>query len=65
MPIVEFGETDTLRGVVETYLQDPDLWPVVLVLNNIASPALVVPGVQLRMPVEQVRAADLASGASL
>lgn len=60
MPEFEFKAGDTLRGLVARHLQDPDLWPVVLALNEISSPAQVVPGVRLRMPVEQVRAADAA-----
>lgn len=65
MPAFEFKAGDTLRDLVARHLQDPDLWPVVLTLNGIASPAQVVPGVQLRMPVEQVRAADAALRAAL
>lgn len=60
MPEFEFRDGDTLRDMVARHLQDPDLWPVVLALNEITSPALVVPGVRLRMPVAQVRAADAA-----
>ncbi|MBE1283828.1 MAG: hypothetical protein GJ676_11005 [Rhodobacteraceae bacterium] len=65
MPSITFEQGNTLRGIVEEYLSDPDLWPVVLSLNEIASPADVVPGVVLRMPVQQVKAADLALNASL
>ena len=65
MPAFEFEAGDTLRDLVARHLQDPDLWPVVLALNGITSPAQVVPGVQLRLPVEQVRAADAALRASL
>lgn len=62
---VEFRATDTLRGVVGEHLGDSDLWPVVLRLNGIASPADLVPGAVLRLPVQQVRAADVALKASL
>ncbi len=62
---VAFAETDTLRGVVERHLRDPDLWPTVLQINGIASPADLVPGIQLRLPVRQVLAADQALLASL
>ncbi|WP_186766414.1 FecR domain-containing protein [Phaeobacter marinintestinus] len=55
---VEFGEDDTIRGIVGQYLRDPDLWPTVLALNNIASPADLVPGIELYLPVRQVFAAD-------
>ena len=46
--VVEFADGDTLRGIVERYLSDPDLWPTVLRLNDIASPADLVPGMQLQ-----------------
>jgi len=58
--VVKFGENDTLRGVVGQYLRDPDLWPNVLKLNGIASPADLVPGTELKLPVKQVLAADTA-----
>lgn len=62
---VRFSEGDTIRGIVGEYLRDPDLWPVVLTLNNISSPAELVPGVELALPVGQVFAADSALLASL
>ena len=63
--LVLFGEDDTLRGLVEQHLGDPDLWPTVLRLNGIDSPADLVPGTQLRLPVQQVKAADMALTRSL
>lgn len=65
MEVVVFGEADTLRDIVGKYLQDPDLWPTILSLNNIASPADLVPGMELHMPVRQVLAADDALRRSL
>ncbi|WP_299164950.1 FecR domain-containing protein [uncultured Tateyamaria sp.] len=65
LEVVVFGERDTLRGVVSEHLNDPDLWPYVLELNAIASPAAVVPGTELQMPVKQVRAADAALAKAL
>ncbi|MBD3662418.1 FecR domain-containing protein [Sulfitobacter aestuariivivens] len=65
LEVVVFQENDTLRGVVETHLKDPDLWPYVLELNAITSPADVVPNTELRLPIKQVRAADAALAASL
>ncbi|WP_299655353.1 FecR domain-containing protein [uncultured Tateyamaria sp.] len=62
---VVFTASDTLRGVVAEHLNDPDLWPYILELNAIRSPASVVPGTALRMPVKQVRAADAALAESL
>jgi hypothetical protein len=63
--IARFGERDTLRGIVAQYLHDADLWPAVLAINNIASPADLRPGIELRLPVHQVRAADSALTSSL
>ncbi|WP_417672766.1 FecR domain-containing protein [Pseudodonghicola sp.] len=62
---VRLDEADTLRGIVEKYLHDPDLWPVVLALNNIASPADLRPGTDLALPVRQVLAVDHALQAAL
>ena len=62
---VVFASGDTLRGIVAEHLNDPDLWPYILELNAISSPAAVVPGTELRMPVKQVRAADAALAESL
>ncbi|TDK50575.1 FecR domain-containing protein [Antarcticimicrobium luteum] len=63
--MVRFSDGDTIRGIVGEYLRDPDLWPVVLALNNIASPADLVPGINLALPVRQVFAADSALLTSL
>ncbi|OWU70597.1 hypothetical protein ATO3_20290 [Marinibacterium profundimaris] len=65
LEVVDLSDQDTLRGIVERYLGDPDLWPTVLKINDIASPADLVPGIQLRLPVRQVKAADEALKASL
>lgn len=65
MEIVTFGPDDTIRGVVEKYLRDPDLWPTILALNGIASPADLRPGAKLQLPVRQVFAADEALLGSL
>lgn len=65
LQVVRYGETDTLRGLVGQHLNDPDLWPVVLRLNDIASPADLVPGAELRLPVRQVLAADSALATAL
>ena len=65
MQVVRFGETDTIRDIVARYLGDPDLWPAVLALNDIASSADLLPGAELRLPVRQVAAADHALVTSL
>lgn len=55
---ITFTSADTIRDFVGLHLGDPDLWPYVLELNQIASPADLRPGDVLAMPVKQVRAAD-------
>ncbi|MBE1296221.1 MAG: hypothetical protein GJ678_08255 [Rhodobacteraceae bacterium] len=62
---VEFRPGDTIRTVVDMHLNDPNLWPTVLALNNIASPVDLRPGMRLLLPVGQVRAADAALRTSL
>jgi hypothetical protein len=58
LQVVRYGETDNIRAIVGQYLGDPDLWPAVLRLNRIASPADLRPGAELHLPVRQVAAAD-------
>ena len=65
LQVVRYGEDDTIREFVNRHLRDPDLWPVVLALNSIASPAGLRPGMELRLPVQQVLAADDALSTSL
>ncbi|WP_297975570.1 FecR domain-containing protein [uncultured Amaricoccus sp.] len=62
---VVFGPGDTIRGVAERYLRDADLWPQILELSGIASPADLRPGLALKVPVQQVAAADEALAFSL
>lgn len=62
---VTFGAGDTIRGVADRYLKDPDLWPQILELSGIASPAALKPGAALKVPVQQVAAADAALAVSL
>ena len=62
---VVFQAGDTIRGVAERYLKDPDLWPQILELSGIASPAALQPGAELMVPVQQVASADEALAVSL
>lgn len=62
---VTYEAGDTIRSVAEEYLNDPDLWPQILELSGIASTADLEPGSVLRIPVEQVAAADGALATSL
>ncbi len=62
---VVFEQGDTIRGVADRYLKDPDLWPQILELSGVATPADLRPGAHLLVPVEQVAAADGALATSL
>jgi hypothetical protein len=55
---ITFTSADTIRDFVGRHLGDPDLWPYVLELNQIATPTDLRPNDTLKMPVKQVRAAD-------
>lgn len=57
---ITYTSASTLRDFVGLHLGDPDLWPYVLELNQIASPADLRDGAALGLPVQQVRAADAA-----
>lgn len=48
------GPGDTLRGLAETHLHDPDAWPEILRANGIDSPDRLRPGMQIRIPTEEV-----------
>jgi hypothetical protein len=65
LEVVAFQAGDTLRGVAERYLKDADLWPQILELSGVASPADLRPGTKLLVPVVQVAAADEALAVSL
>ena len=62
---VLFQGGDTIRGVAQRYLKDPDLWPQILELSGVGSPAELRPGTELKVPVVQVAAADEALTFSL
>lgn len=62
---IRFETGDTIRGFAERHLKDADLWPQILALSGLASPVQVVPGVELKVPVQQVAAADEALVTSL
>ncbi len=62
---VTFESGDTIRGVAERYLKDPDLWPQILELSGIDLPAALHPGAEMKVPVVQVAAADEALAYSL
>lgn len=65
LQVERYSANDTIRDFVARHLHDPDLWPVVLALNNIQSPADLKADMALRLPVQQVMAADNALLASL
>jgi hypothetical protein len=55
----------SLRGLAEKFLNDPDLWPVILRLNGIDDIAEIAEGQELVLPGNQVRLAATALDASL
>lgn len=62
---VRFEDGDTIRGVAQRYLKDPDLWPQILELSGVESSATLKPGAILKIPVVQVASADAALATSL
>ncbi len=55
---------DTLWGVANFYLKDPQRWPEILKFNNLSSdPNVILPGMKIRVPIllikENLRAAHL------
>ncbi|MGR3636218.1 MAG: FecR domain-containing protein [Shimia sp.] len=63
--LVPFSGDATLRDFTAEHLNDPDLWPTVLRLNDLASVADLSPGTVLHLPVVQVALADEALAMSL
>lgn len=50
----------TLRGLAETYLHEPDLWPEILRANRLESAHHLRPGQRLRIPVAAIVQLDQA-----
>lgn len=57
---ITIGDDETIRQVAETYLSDPDLWPEILRTSGIESIADLQPGMDLRIPVSEITAANQA-----
>ncbi|HZP21487.1 MAG TPA: FecR domain-containing protein [Bauldia sp.] len=57
---VTIGPEQTIRDVADKYLSDPDLWPEILKASGIASVADLHPGMELRIPVNEISAANKA-----
>lgn len=62
---VLYSGEQNLRDFVALHLKDPDLWPTVLKINHLGSPADLSPGAVLQLPVQQVAYADQALAGSL
>lgn len=60
---VEPGQS--IRDLAALYLKDPDLWPQIIELSGLGSVVDVRPGIELKVPVVQVAAADDALATSL
>ena len=58
-------EGQSLRGIAEEYLGDPDLWMEILRANDLDSITDVQPGIQLEIPVTQISNANRALEESL
>jgi len=63
--MVKIESAATLRGLAEKFLNDPDLWPVILSINGIADIADLQAGQQLSIPASQVKVAASALASSL
>ena len=63
--VVTIGSNETIREVAEKYLSDPDLWPEILRSSGINSIADLTPGMELRIPVNEITSANQALIASL
>ena len=55
----------SLRDIAAEYLDDPDLWPIILSLNNISDVTEIVEGQELQLPTSQLQTAVKALAASL
>ncbi|HRY25116.1 MAG: FecR domain-containing protein [Geminicoccaceae bacterium] len=60
---VEQGQS--IRDLAALYLKDPDLWPQIIEFSGLGSVVDVRPGIELKVPVVQVAAADDALAISL
>lgn len=62
---VVIGPDQSIRQIAEEYLSDPDLWPEILKSSGIGSIADLRPGMELKVPVNEISAANRALLASL
>ncbi len=62
---VRFGPDSSLRAMAEEYLDDPDLWPIILRLNGLKDITDIEVDQELRLPASQLQAAVEALAASL
>lgn len=57
---VTVGPDQTIRQIAEEYLSDPDLWPEILRSSGIESIADLRPGMELKVPVNEISEANRA-----
>lgn len=62
---VRVAEGESIRDLAARYLKDADLWPQIIELSGLGSVVDVRPGIELKIPVVQVAAADEALAFSL
>ncbi|MCR9135680.1 MAG: FecR domain-containing protein [Alphaproteobacteria bacterium] len=55
--VVRYGPDLSLRAMAEQYLDDPDLWPIILRLNGFEDITDIADDQELRLPANQVQAA--------
>lgn len=58
--VVTIGSDETIREVADRYLSDPDLWPEILRSSGIETIADLRPGMELRIPVNEITSANQA-----
>lgn len=62
---VAFSENMNVRALADQYLGSPDLWPEILKASGVSSITALKPGVILKIPVSEVKAANTALARSL
>ena len=62
---VRYEAGTSLRGLAEKYLNDPDLWPIILRLNSIDNISDLQEGQEFLLPANQVKLSASALDASL
>ncbi|MBL4644998.1 MAG: FecR domain-containing protein [Rhizobiales bacterium] len=62
---IRLEDGDSLRSIAQKYLSNPDLWPIILDINNLQDISQFSAGRDIKLPANQVKASALALDASL